>query len=232
TTHTTLNPVSLDLLLDEMVAVGCDYCFMEVSSHAIVQQRISGLDFSGGIFTNLTHDHLDFHGTFDRYIKAKKMFFDHLPSYAFALTNIDDKNGAVMLQNTSAYKKNYALRSLADYKGKIIEGHFNGMLLNIDGHEVWVKLVGTFNAYNIMAVYGAAMLLEQDRAKVLTILSKLSGAEGRFEPLISADGRIGIVDYAHTPDAIENILKTIAGLRMNDAQIITVIGCGGDRDKT
>jgi len=231
-THTTPDPISLNALLHEMVEDGCDYCFMEVSSHAIVQHRISGLKFTGGLFTNITHDHLDFHLTFDNYIKAKKMFFDMLPKNAFALTNIDDKNGMVMLQNTKAYKKTYGLKSLADYNARIIESHFSGMLLNIDKEEVWVKLVGEFNAHNMLAVYSTAMLLDQDSKKVLTVLSRLKGAEGRFETMISADGKIAIVDYAHTPDALENVLLTIRQLRINESQIITVVGCGGDRDKS
>lgn len=231
-THTTPDPISLNALLYEMVEDGCDYCFMEVSSHAIVQHRISGLKFTGGLFTNISHDHLDFHLTFDNYIKAKKTFFDTLPKNAFALTNVDDKNGMVMLQNTKAYKKTYGLKSLADYNARIIESHFSGMLLNIDKEEVWVKLVGEFNAHNILAVYSTAMLLDQDSKKVLTVLSRLKGAEGRFETMISADGKVAIVDYAHTPDALENVLLTIRQLRMNEVQIITVVGCGGDRDKS
>jgi len=231
-THTTPDPINLNALLYEMVEDGCDFCFMEVSSHAIVQHRISGLRFTGGLFTNISHDHLDFHLTFDNYIKAKKMFFDTLPKNAFALTNIDDKNGMVMLQNTKAYKKTYGLKSLADYNARIIESHFSGMLLNIEKEEVWVKLVGEFNAHNILAVYSTAMLLDQDSKKVLTVLSRLQGAEGRFETMISADGKIAIVDYAHTPDALENVLLTIRQLRVNEVQIITVVGCGGDRDKS
>ncbi|HUH17891.1 UDP-N-acetylmuramoyl-L-alanyl-D-glutamate--2,6-diaminopimelate ligase [Albibacterium sp.] len=231
-THTTPDPISLNDLLHDMVENGCDYCFMEVSSHAIVQKRISGLKFTGGLFTNISHDHLDFHLTFDNYIKAKKLFFDTLPKNAFALTNIDDRNGMVMLQNTKAYKKTYGLKSLADYNAQIIESHFSGMLLNINKEEVWVKLVGEFNAHNILAVYSTAMLLDQDSKKVLTVLSRLKGAEGRFETMISKNGKVAIVDYAHTPDALENVLLTIRQLRMNEVQIITVVGCGGDRDKS
>ena len=212
-THTTPDPVALNHLLREMVDEGCDYCFMEVSSHAVVQQRIAGLRFAGGIFTNITHDHLDFHKTFSNYIKAKKSFFDELDRYAFALTNIDDKNGAVMLQNTFSHRKTYGLQSMADFKAKVVESHFDGMLLQIDGHEVWVKLVGGFNAYNILAVYGAAILLEQETLKVLTALSEITGAEGRFETVRSAKGIVGVVDYAHTPDAVENVLETIQQLR-------------------
>ena len=231
-THTTPDPIALNMLLREMVDEGCDYCFMEVSSHAVVQQRIAGLRFAGGIFSNITHDHLDFHGTFEHYIKAKKKFFDDLDRFAFALTNIDDRNGSVMLQNTFAHKKTYGLKNMADFKAKIIESHLDGMLLQVDGHEVWVKLVGGFNAYNLLAVYGAAILLEQETMKVLTAMSDIPGAEGRFDVVRSANGLVGIVDYAHTPDAVENVLSTIRELRKSGQQIITVLGCGGDRDKT
>ena len=231
-THTTPDPISLNFLLKEMVDDGCDYCFMEVSSHAIVQQRIAGLKFAGGIFTNITHDHLDFHGTFANYIKAKKKFFDDLDRYSFALTNIDDKNGMVMLQNTFAHKKTYGLHQMADFKAKILESHFDGMLLQIDGQEVWVKLVGDFNAYNLLAVYGASILLEQETVKVLMALSEITGAEGRFDTMKSTTGVVAIVDYAHTPDAVENVLETIGALRRPGQQILTVLGCGGDRDKT
>ena len=231
-THTTPDPISLNFLLKEMVDDGCDYCFMEVSSHAIVQQRIAGLKFAGGIFTNITHDHLDFHGTFANYIKAKKKFLDDLDRYSFALTNIDDKNGMVMLQNTFAHKKTYGLHQMADFKAKILESHFDGMLLQIDGQEVWVKLVGDFNAYNLLAVYGASILLEQETVKVLMALSEITGAEGRFDTMKSTTGVVAIVDYAHTPDAVENVLETIGALRRPGQQILTVLGCGGDRDKT
>jgi UDP-N-acetylmuramoyl-L-alanyl-D-glutamate--2,6-diaminopimelate ligase len=231
-THTTPDPIALNSLLLDMVKSGCDYCFMEVSSHAVAQSRIEGLDFTGGIFTNLTHDHLDFHKTFDSYLRAKKGFFDHLNKKAFALTNIDDKNGMVMLQNTEAHKKSYGLKNIADFKAKIIENHFSGLLLNIDHEEVWFKMVGSFNAYNLLAVYSAALLLEQDRLKVLTSLSRLSGAEGRFDYMISPSGIIGIVDYAHTPDAVQNVLSTIQDIRKGTEQVITVIGCGGDRDQS
>lgn len=231
-THTTPDQVELNRLLEEMVALGCDYCFMEVSSHAVAQHRIEGLLFAGGIFSNLTHDHLDYHKTFDAYLKAKKAFFDGLSKNSFALTNGDDKNGSVMLQNTRAYKKTYALKSMADYKGKILENQFGGLLLLIDNDEVWFKMVGSFNAYNLLAVYAAAMLLDQDRAKVLTSLSKLSGAEGRFDYMIGPNKIIGIVDYAHTPDAVQNVLSTVRDIRKGNEKVITVIGCGGDRDKT
>ena len=230
-THTTPDPISLNSLLNDMVLSGCDYCFMEISSHAVAQGRIEGLKFTGGVFTNLTHDHLDFHQTFDAYLKAKKTFFDSLNKSSFVLTNIDDKNGRVMLQNTGAMQKTYALKNIADYKAKIIENHFSGLLLNIDNDEVWFKMVGSFNAYNLLAVYGTAMLLEQDRPKVLTILSRLNGAEGRFDYFVSPNGIIGIVDYAHTPDAVQNVLSTIQNIRKGTEQVITIIGCGGDRDK-
>lgn len=231
-THTTPNPVALNSLLADMVNAGCDYCFMEVSSHAVSQHRIEGLDFTGGVFTNLTHDHLDFHKTFDAYLKAKKAFFDGLDKSAFALVNADDKNGKVMLQNTAAHKKTYALKNAADFKAKIIENQFSGLLLNIDNAEVWFKMVGSFNAYNLLAVYGTSILLEQDTLKVLTILSRLQGAEGRFDYVTAPNGIIGVVDYAHTPDAVQNVLSTIQNIRKGTEQVITVLGCGGDRDKT
>jgi len=231
-THTTPDPVVLNMLLAEMVDKGCDYGFMEVSSHAIVQHRIEGLKFTGGIFSNLTHDHLDYHKTFDSYRDAKKTFFDGLGKNAFALTNADDKNGMVMLQNTAAHKKTYGLKNMADYKARIMENQFSGLLMNVDNEEVWFKLVGTFNAYNLMAVYAAAMLLDQDRSKVLTSLSKLTGARGRFDYIIAPNGIIGIVDYAHSPDAVQNILSTVHDVRKGKEKVITVLGCGGDRDKT
>ena len=231
-THTTPDPVELNALLFDMVLEGCDYCFMEVSSHAIAQHRIAGLVFSGGIFSNITHDHLDYHKTFDNYLKAKKAFFDGLPPSAFALNNSDDKNGNVMLQNTKAHKKSYGLKSMADYKERILENQFEGLLLQIDGEEVWFKMVGTFNAYNLLAVYATAMLLEQDKANILTTLSKLTGARGRFEYIVSPNKIVGIVDYAHSPDAVQNILSTIHDIRKGNEKVITVLGCGGDRDKT
>ncbi|MGB4775603.1 MAG: UDP-N-acetylmuramoyl-L-alanyl-D-glutamate--2,6-diaminopimelate ligase [Daejeonella sp.] len=230
-THTTPDPLALNSLLNDMVDSGCDFCFMEVSSHALAQYRTEGLTFSGGVFTNLTHDHLDFHKTFDSYLKAKKSFFDGLNKSAFTLTNADDKNGMVMLQNTKAIKKTYGLKNIADFKAKIIENQFSGLLLNIDNEEVWFKMVGTFNAYNLLAVYGTALLLNQDRTKVLTTLSRLNGAEGRFDYISSANGIIGIIDYAHTPDAVQNVLSTIQNIRKGNEQVITIIGCGGDRDK-
>lgn len=231
-THTTPNPVALNLLLKQMVDAGCVYCFMEVSSHAVVQHRIEGLHFAGAVFSNITHDHLDFHKTFDNYIKAKKAFFDALPKTAFALTNADDKNGMVMLQNTKATKKSYALKQMADFKAKIIENSFSGLNLEIDQLEVYFKLVGSFNAYNLLAVYGTAILLGEDKMQVLTVLSELSGAEGRFDYVANNQKIIGIVDYAHTPDAVQNVLSTIANIRKGTEQVITVIGCGGDRDTT
>ena len=231
-THTTPDSISINELLLDMIAANCDYCFMEVSSHATVQERIAGLSFTGAIFTNISHDHLDFHQTFEEYIKAKKYFFDQLPASAFALTNSDDKRGAVMLQNTKAHAKTYALQSMATFKAKIIENQFSGLFLNIDAEEVWFKMVGSFNAYNLLAVYATAMLLDQDKTRVLTILSTLSGAEGRFDYTIAPNGVIGIVDYAHTPDAIKNVLQTIANIRKGNETVIAIVGCGGDRDKT
>jgi UDP-N-acetylmuramoyl-L-alanyl-D-glutamate--2,6-diaminopimelate ligase len=230
-THTTPDQIALNSLINDMVLSGCDYCFMEVSSHALAQYRVEGLQFTGAVFTNITHDHLDYHQTFDAYLKAKKMFFDMLDRSAFALVNADDKNGKVMLQNTRAHQKTYALKNPADFKVKILENHFNGLLLNIDGDEVWFKLVGKFNAYNLLAVYAVATLLEQDRGKALAILSRLPGAEGRFECTTSKNGIIGIVDYAHTPDAVQNVLSTVRDIRVGAEKVITIIGCGGNRDK-
>jgi UDP-N-acetylmuramoyl-L-alanyl-D-glutamate--2,6-diaminopimelate ligase len=200
-THTTPDALSLNELLNTMVEQGCEYAFMEVSSHAVAQNRIAGIQFAGAVFTNITHDHLDYHKTFSEYIKAKKGFFDMLPSTAFALINKDDKNGPVMLQNTRAAKHTYGLRTLADFKCRIIENHLNGLLLNIDNQELWVKLIGTFNAYNVLAVYATALLLKQDKTNTLTTLSNLNSVEGRFQYIKSTGGMIGIVDYAHTPDA-------------------------------
>ena len=229
-THTTPDAIELNELLCKMVEKGCQYAFMEVSSHAIVQHRVTGINFVGGVFTNITHDHLDYHKTFDEYIKAKKGFFDMLPEDAFALTNKDDANGMIMLQNTKAHKVSYAIKSPADHKCRIIENHLNGLLLNIDNKEVWVKLIGTFNAYNVLAVYSVAVLLKQDPINILTALSTLNSVEGRFQYLKSESGIIGIVDYAHTPDALKNVLETIKGIRTGNEQVITLAGCGGDRD--
>jgi UDP-N-acetylmuramoyl-L-alanyl-D-glutamate--2,6-diaminopimelate ligase len=229
-THTTPDAITLNELLFKMEEQGCEFVFMEVSSHAIVQNRIAGINFTGALFSNITHDHLDYHKTFDEYIKAKKQFFNLLPSTAFALTNRDDKNGMVMLQNTKDNKYTYALKNIADYKCKIIESHLNGLLLNIDNHEVWVKLIGTFNAYNILSVYATAVLLKQDITSVLTALSNLNSVEGRFQYVKSPNGVIGIIDYAHTPDALKNVLETVKEIRSGSEQVITLVGCGGDRD--
>jgi UDP-N-acetylmuramoyl-L-alanyl-D-glutamate--2,6-diaminopimelate ligase len=229
-THTTPDALQLNELLKQMADRGCRFCFMEVSSHAIVQQRIAGLTFAGGVFTNITHDHLDYHKTFDAYLKAKKSFFDQLGEDAFALVNKDDANGVVMLQNTKAVRKTYALKSNADFKCRIIENQFSGLLLNIEGSEVWTRLIGTFNAYNILAVYAAATLLKEDKTSILTTLSNLNSVEGRFEYHRTEKGIIGIVDYAHTPDALLNVLMTLNEIRTGNEQVITIIGCGGDRD--
>jgi UDP-N-acetylmuramoyl-L-alanyl-D-glutamate--2,6-diaminopimelate ligase len=230
--YTTPDSIEINKLLAEMVAQGCTYCFMEVSSHAIDQQRIAGLTFRGGIFTNITHDHLDYHKTFDAYLKAKKSYFDLLPKDAFALVNKDDSHGMVMVQNTQASVHSYALKSYADFKCRIIENQFQGLHLNIDGYPCWFKLVGSFNAYNILASYATAILLEQDRAKVLTVLSSLGPVEGRFNTLISKENVAAIVDYAHTPDALENVLQTIHAIRKPGQKIITLAGAGGNRDVT
>jgi UDP-N-acetylmuramoyl-L-alanyl-D-glutamate--2,6-diaminopimelate ligase len=232
-THTTPDPISLNQLLREMLDAGCTHVFMETSSHAIHQHRIEGLKYSGGIFSNITHDHLDYHKTFDEYIRVKKSFFDSLPSSAFALSNADDKRGDVMLQNTAAVKYTYSLKTAADYKGKILENNLTGLVMLVNDQEVHFRLIGEFNAYNLLAVFGAAICLGEEKAEVLRNLSVLSGAEGRFDYMISPREKIvGIVDYAHTPDALENVLSTLRKLRKNDERIITVVGCGGDRDKT
>lgn len=232
-THTTPDAISLNKLIAEMYAEGCSYIFMEVSSHAIDQHRVAGLSFAGGIFTNITHDHLDYHKTFDEYIRVKKQFFDSLPSTAFAVSNADDKRGAVMLQNTKAKKYLYSLKTMADFKGKIIENSLRGLVLTINDIEVHCRLIGTFNAYNLLAVYGAAVCLNEDKQTVLQILSTLTGAEGRFDYMISPNEKIiGIVDYAHTPDALLNVLATIKNLKQGEEKVITVVGCGGNRDKT
>lgn len=231
-THTTPDALKINELINEMVEVGCSYCFMEVSSHALVQNRTAGLDFAGGIFSNITHDHLDFHKTFAEYIKAKKIFFDNLSKDAFALINTDDKNGRVMVQNTKAKVKTYSLQTASDYKAKIIENSFEGLHLMMDENEIWVPLVGSFNAHNLLAAYGAAMELESDKTEVLRVLSTIETAEGRFEPMRSENGVVGIVDYAHTPDALKNVLNTINDIRTGNEQLITVVGAGGNRDKT
>lgn len=232
-THTTPDAIQLQALLKRMVDKGCRYAFMEVSSHAIHQNRIAGLEFAGGLFTNITHDHLDYHKTFDEYIRVKKKFFDELPVSAFAISNLDDKRGMVMLQNTVATKQYYSLRSMAEFKGKILENGLTGLLMTINDQEIHFRLIGEFNAYNLLAVYGAAVNLGEDKQEVLECLSRLSGAEGRFDYQLSpVDKIIGIVDYAHTPDALLNVLKTIKQLKQGEEKVITVVGCGGDRDKT
>jgi len=232
-THTTPDSVAINALLAEMVEAGCDYAFMEVSSHAVEQQRISGLHFAGGIFTNISHDHLDYHKTFDNYIKAKKGFFDKLPKTAFALTNVDDKRGEVMLQNTKAKIAKYSLQRMADYRAKILENSLLGLRLELDGADFHGRLIGEFNAYNLLAVYAAAILLKQEKSEVLQALSEVQTAEGRFDYIFNqAQQILGIVDYAHTPDALEKVLQTIRQLRKAGSKIITVVGCGGDRDKT
>lgn len=231
-THTTPDSLTINYYLDEMAEIGCEYCFMEVSSHGVHQKRTEGLEFAGGVFTNLSHDHLDYHATFAEYRDVKKSFFDHLPKSAFALTNIDDKNGLVMLQNTMAKKLTYALKSYAEYKAVILENQLGGLLLKINENEVWVRLIGTFNAYNLLAIYGTAVELGLEPLEVLRLLSELESVSGRFQFIISTSKITAIVDYAHTPDALENVLKTIDDIRTKNEQLITVVGCGGDRDKT
>jgi UDP-N-acetylmuramoyl-L-alanyl-D-glutamate--2,6-diaminopimelate ligase len=230
-THTTPDPVQLNDLLRQMVNNGCTHCFMEVSSHAVVQQRISGLSFTGGVFTNITHDHLDYHVTFGDYIAAKQAFFTQLEPHAFALVNKDDKHAGVMLEHTEAQRKTYGIKSFSDFKCKIVESDFTGLLLNINGNEVWSKLIGNFNASNLTACFATARLLGEEELKVLTALSALSPVKGRFEYLKSANKVSGIVDYAHTPDALLNVLLSINEIRTGNEQLITVVGCGGDRDK-
>ena len=232
-THTTPDPISLNELLAKMYERQCTHVFMEVSSHAIHQHRIEGLQFAGGIFSNITHDHLDYHKTFDEYIRVKKLFFDALPSTAFALSNADDKRGSIMLQNTKAKRYLYSLKTMADFKARIIEDSLLGLELIIDDVEVHFRLIGTFNGYNLLAVYGAAICMGEDKRKILQILSNTTGAEGRFDYLVSIKEKIvGIVDYAHTPDALLNVLATIRNLRHGEEKIISVVGCGGDRDRT
>lgn len=229
-THTTPDAVQLNKLLHQMVEAGCEYCFMEVSSHAVHQKRISGVEFEGGVFTNLTHDHLDFHKTFAAYIKAKQGFFNMLPSNAFALTNKDDRNGLVMTQNSKANIKTYSLNSSADFKGKILDNTFEGLQLIIDNEEVFFKLTGKFNAYNLLAIYGTAILLGENKNEVLVAMSNLESATGRFQVIHGQRGSKAIIDYAHTPDALRNVLSTIKEITQNSVEIITVVGCGGDRD--
>jgi UDP-N-acetylmuramoyl-L-alanyl-D-glutamate--2,6-diaminopimelate ligase len=231
-THTTPDAIRLNAMMREMVDEGCDYCFMECSSHAIVQQRIGGLHFVGGLFTNITHEHLDYHKTFAEYIRAKKSFFDALPKEAFALVNIDDRNGEVMLQNTKAARHTLSLQKMADFRAKVIEMMVEGMELRIDNKEVWVQFLGRFNAYNLLTVYGAALLLGFEKEEVLAHLSMLRPVSGRFETVVAKDGTTAIVDFAHTPDALENIINTIDELRQAGQRLIIVCGCGGDRDKT
>lgn len=232
-THTTPDSLTINRYLREMIAAGVDYCFMEVSSHGIHQKRTEALHFAGGIFTNLSHDHLDYHATFAEYRDVKKLFFDQLPKSAFALTNLDDKNGPVMLQNTNARKKSYALKTYADYKAQILENQLSGLLLKINEQEVWVRLIGTFNAYNILAIYGTAVELGLEPLDALRWVSELESVSGRFQFIVSAQEKItAIVDYAHTPDALDNVLQTINSTRTKNEQLITIVGCGGDRDKT
>jgi UDP-N-acetylmuramoyl-L-alanyl-D-glutamate--2,6-diaminopimelate ligase len=231
-THTTPDPVQINRLLSQMVDEGCSHAFMEVSSHAIVQERVAGLNFTGGVFTNISHDHLDYHKTFENYIRAKKKFFDELPPGAFALVNADDKRGMVMLQNTRAQKKTYSLKKATDFKGKIMSSTRDGLEMDIDGRPVWFRLIGHFNAYNLLAVYATALMLGESPDEVLRVLSGISGAPGRFERIVSRTGVTAIVDYAHTPDALQNVLETIRSIRSGNEQIITVVGCGGNRDRT
>lgn len=231
-THTTPDAVKLNALIKQMADSGCSHVFMECSSHAIHQHRITGLSFNGALFTNITHDHLDYHKTFDEYIRVKKSFFDNLPATAFAISNLDDKRGTIMLQNTAAKRYFYSLRSMADFKGKVIENNLTGLVMTINDVEVHFRLIGEFNAYNLLLVYGAAICLKEDSGEVLAALSNISGAEGRFDYVVSENDKIiGIVDYAHTPDALLNVLATIRKIIKNDARVITVVGCGGDRDK-
>ena len=228
---TTPDALQLNELLNEMVEAGCTHCFMEVSSHALFQGRVEGVQFSGAVFTNISHDHLDYHKTFDNYIAAKKLLFDGLNKNAFALTNIDDKRGMVMLQNTKASKRTYALKSVANYKGKILADSLHGLQLNLDGKEVWCRLIGKFNAYNLLMAYSVATELGEDQDDVLAALSSMDGARGRFEQVPNGSGVTAIVDYAHTPDALENVLSTLTDLRTRNETLITVVGCGGDRDQ-
>ena len=232
TERTTPDPVSINKLLREMVEAGCEYCFMEVSSHAIHQKRVGHLHFYGGGFTNISREHLDYHKTFKEYLNVKKAFFDGLGESTFAVTNVDDKNGNVMLQNTAARKVTYGLKNVADYKAKVLENNFTGLVLSLEGTELYTRLIGDFNAYNILLVYAVAEQLEDNRIEILRVLSSLQPVEGRFEYFKSKTGVIGIVDYAHTPDALENVLKTIHNIRTGNETVFTLIGCGGDRDRT
>jgi len=231
-THTTPDSLSINKLLSHMVEEGCSHCFMEVSSHALDQGRTAGLDFDGAIFTNLTHDHLDYHIDFASYLKAKKVFFDQLKNTAFALTNIDDKNGMVMLQNCDAKKCTYTITSIGDYKARIIENQITGLHLSIDNKDVWFRLTGTFNAYNLLAIYGSAVELGEDADEVLSVLSNIKSVNGRFDHIVSKNGIVAIIDYAHTPDALLNVLKTIKDIKQANERIITVVGAGGNRDKS
>lgn len=231
-THTTPDVVSLHELLARMVAEGCSYCFMEVSSHAADQRRIAGLHFAGGIFTNITHDHLDYHGSFAHYLKAKQSFFDHLDRDAFAITNRDDRNGQIMIQNTKASRYTYGMHGNADFNGRILERDFSGMLMQMNGQEAWFSLIGAFNAYNLMAVYAAAFLLTEGSENLTVALSKVGRVHGRFEPVSGPNRITAIIDYAHTPDALQNVLETINQIRSRNEQLITVMGCGGNRDRT
>jgi len=231
-THTTPDSITINHYLNEMIEAGVTHCFMEVSSHGIHQKRTEALHFVGGIFTNLSHDHLDYHPTFAEYRDVKKSFFDSLPKTAFALSNVDDKNGPVMLQNTVARKFTYALKSYADFKATILESQLSGLLLKVNDNEVWVKLIGTFNAYNVLAIYGTAVELGMDSLEALRLLSDLESVSGRFQYIVSAGNITAIVDYAHTPDALDNVLKTINDIRTKNEQLISVVGCGGNRDKT
>ena len=231
-THTTPDSLTINQYLDEMVEVGCEFCFMEVSSHGIHQKRTESLHFEGGVFTNLSHDHLDYHDTFAEYRDVKKSFFDSLPKSAFAITNVDDKNGVIMLQNTVARKRTYALKTYADFKAQVLENQLSGLVLKINNDEVWTKLIGSFNAYNLLAIYGVALELGIESNEALRLLSELESVSGRFQFVISESKITAIVDYAHTPDALENVLKTIEDIRTKNEQLITIVGCGGDRDKT
>lgn len=229
-THTTPDSLTINRYLRQMVDAGVEFCFMEVSSHGIHQKRTEGLQFRGGIFTNLSHDHLDYHKDFKEYRDVKKLFFDQLPKQAFALVNIDDKNGEVMLQNTKAKQCTYALKTVADYKARILENQFGGLLLNLNNHEIWVKLIGNFNAYNVLAIYATADLLGLEQIEILRLLSTLESVDGRFQYIVSPKNITAIVDYAHTPDALKNVLETINAIRTGNEELITVVGCGGDRD--